>query len=66
MFMTPGTSGAREVTRKPEPPELGPKKMRGLGDVVAAGLERVGIKKRKGCGCGKRQAMLNKLIPFKS
>ena len=40
MFMTPGTSGAREVTRKPDPPELGPKKMRGLGDVVAAGLER--------------------------
>lgn len=66
MFMTPGSSGSRDVTRTPKPIEDGPKKMRGLGDAVAAGLERVGIKKRKGCGCGKRQAMLNKLVPFKS
>lgn len=40
----------------------------GLGDMVAAGLERVGITKErvskalgKPCGCAKRQEALNKL-----
>lgn len=36
-------------------------KRRGLGDVVAAFLERLGIRKRPGCGCEGRQAWLNRL-----
>lgn len=38
--------------------------MRGAGDLVAAGLSAVGIKKKEGCGCGSRQAKLNRLISF--
>lgn len=37
---------------------------RGLGDVVARALEAVGIRKRKGCKCGKRQEALNRWFPF--
>lgn len=36
----------------------------GLGDVVARALEAVGIRKRKGCKCGQRQATLNRWFPF--
>ena len=40
------------------------KPLRGLGDVVAAVTSAVGIKP---CGgCKKRQATLNKIMPFKS
>ena len=39
--------------------------MRGLGDLVKKGTEAIGIKQKKGCGCGKRQDKLNKLFPFK-
>lgn len=45
--------------------------MRGLGDLVERGLSAVGITKQrvrnmtgKDCGCAKRQAALNALLPF--
>ena len=37
---------------------------RGLGDWLAQQLIRVGIRKRYGCGCGRRQETLNRAIPF--
>jgi len=40
-------------------------RIRGLGDVVARTLSAVGIRKKRGCGCGKRQAALNRLVPFR-
>lgn len=39
--------------------------LRGLGDLIHKGLELIGIRQTEGCGCQKRQAFLNKLIPFK-
>jgi hypothetical protein len=39
-----------------------PQPMRGLGDVIAAGTKAVGIKPC--AGCARRQATLNKLVPF--
>ena len=52
-----------------------PKPIRGLGDVVARGLDSVGITKERAkrvanfigledCGCDKTQELLNKLVPF--
>ena len=42
-----------------------PKKMKGLGDLVAKTIEKTtGIKSKEGCGCKKRQAALNKWVPF--
>lgn len=38
---------------------------RGLGDTVAKVANKLGIKKTPGCGCEKRQEMLNKLVPYK-
>lgn len=38
---------------------------RGLGDTLAKTLAAVGIRKRPGCGCGKRQAALNRLFPYR-
>ena len=44
---------------------------RGAGDLVEQVTKRTGIKAlvekvaRKGCGCGKRRDILNKLIPFR-
>lgn len=35
--------------------------MKLLGDRVEAGLKRVGIKARPGCGCQRRKAVLNRL-----
>ena len=40
------------------------KNHKGLGDTVAAITDLVGIKKTEGCGCKKRQAWLNKKIPY--
>jgi len=37
---------------------------KGFGDTVAALTDLVGIKKTEGCGCKKRQAWLNKKIPY--
>ena len=39
-------------------------KPQGLGDTIANGLEKLGVKKKKGCGCKERQEKLNKLIPY--
>ncbi len=48
-------------------------KSRGLGDTIAKIAERTGLAKvakvfervtGKGCGCGKRQEALNKLVPY--
>jgi hypothetical protein len=46
-------------------PQTTPRQSRGLGDVVAKALDAVGIKKQTGCGCGKRQEWLNRVLPFK-
>lgn len=37
---------------------------RGLGDSVANGLERIGIKKWRGCRCSRVQKWLNRLFPY--
>lgn len=39
---------------------------RGLGDTVAKVLEKAGVKPKRGCGCRKRQAFLNRLFPYRS
>ena len=41
-----------------------PANPRGLGDTVALGLQALGIRKRRGCRCGKRQRWLNELVPY--
>lgn len=38
---------------------------RGLGDTIEKTLSAVGIRKRPGCGCGKRQAALNRIFPYR-
>jgi hypothetical protein len=38
--------------------------VRGLGDLIAAVLGRLGFEKRAGCGCGQRQHWLNKIFPL--
>lgn len=45
-------------------PTLRPGRPRGLGDVLARWFARLGIRKRKGCGCARRQAALNRWFPF--
>ena len=40
-----------------------PNKPKGLGDVVASMTKAIGIKPC--AGCAKRQAALNRLVPFK-
>lgn len=37
----------------------------GIGDTISKLLRRIGIKKRKGCGCSKRQAKLNQWWKFR-
>jgi hypothetical protein len=41
-------------------------KSEGLGDTIGKVAKKLGIKKKPGCGCGKRQAKLNKLVGYKS
>jgi hypothetical protein len=42
--------------------DAAPPKMRGLGDVIAAGTKAIGIQP---CGgCKERQEALNKMVPF--
>jgi len=60
-MITPGQQFSR--LRQENPPE--PEKIRGLGDVLAKFFAAIGIKKRKGCGCAKRQNLLNKILPFR-
>lgn len=38
---------------------------RGLGDTVAKVTKAIGIKQKPGCGCAKRQEILNRLVPYK-
>lgn len=40
--------------------------LRGLGDLFERLLLWIGIKKKPGCGCKRRQAWLNWACPFKS
>ena len=45
---------------------VAPKRSRGLGDTVAKAIHKVSRGKIKPCeGCKKRQAKLNRLIPYK-
>jgi hypothetical protein len=37
---------------------------KGLGDTVAKVANKLGFKKTEGCGCQKRQEILNKLVPY--
>ena len=37
------------------------RRLRGLGDVLAALFKAVGVKQKPGCGCKRRQEKLNKL-----
>ena len=37
---------------------------RGLGDTIAKAAKAMGIKQTPGCGCEKRQEVLNKLIDY--
>lgn len=55
--------------RTSEPPERYHRQcdaqgLRGVGDLVAAALSAIGIKKQPGCGCQRRQDALNRLFPF--
>ena len=38
---------------------------RGLGDTIAKLTKRLGIKKKPGCGCGRKQAFWNRVLPYK-
>jgi hypothetical protein len=39
---------------------------RGFGDTVAKAINRhTNIKPKEGCGCKKKQEMLNKMFPYK-
>jgi len=42
------------------------KSMKGAGDLISKTLSSIGIKKKQDCGCGSRQAKLNRLMPFGS
>ena len=42
------------------------RKSRGFGDTVAKTINKyTSIKSKSGCGCKKRQEMLNKVFPYK-
>lgn len=38
---------------------------RGLGDTVSKFAKLLGIRPRRGCGCGRRRAWLNRLVPYR-
>jgi len=61
------TAARAKLTTEMQPPAPGtvaPPRMRGLGDVVAAMTNAVGIKANS-CGpCAKRREALNRLVPF--
>ena len=39
---------------------------RGFGDTVANAINKyTNVKPKEGCGCKKRQEMLNKMLPYK-
>jgi len=39
-------------------------RIRGMGDVIHRAARVLGIRKKRNCGCGKRRAKLNRIIPF--
>jgi len=39
-------------------------RIRGMGDVIHRAARVLGIKGKRNCGCGKRRARLNRIIPF--
>jgi hypothetical protein len=43
---------------------VNPSRSTGLGDTVAKVANKLGFKKTEGCGCQKRQEILNKLVPY--
>lgn len=61
--MTPGMQGGRMWKHQPTPPPRR-RRLRGLGDLLALGLGLVGIRPKRRCGCHKRQATLNRFLPF--
>lgn len=68
---TPNSDGMTPLTfcetcdfAEPEPPTDIASPITGMGDMVAKTLSAIGVDKKDGCGCGSRQAMLNRLLPF--
>ena len=65
---SPRTSATQEEIEemaKENGVELPKEEMEGLGDLVAKGIKKTtGIEAKEGCGCKKRQAALNKWVPF--
>lgn len=57
-------SDLEDVTEAPEDYDVNSKASRGLGDTTKLLLQKMGIKNQCG-GCKKRQAALNKLVPYK-
>ena len=39
-------------------------RIRGMGDVIHRAARVLGIRQKRNCGCGKRRARLNRIIPF--
>jgi len=39
-------------------------RIRGMGDVIHHAARVLGIRKKRNCGCGKRRAKFNRIIPF--
>ena len=54
--------------RIPPRPQIQRQRMqpRGFGDTVANAINKyTNVKPKEGCGCKKRQEMLNKMLPYK-
>ena len=53
--------------RMPPRPQIQRQRMqpRGFGDTVANAINKyTNVKPKEGCGCKKRQEMLNKMLPY--
>ena len=52
--------------RIPPRPQIQRRQSRGFGDTVANAINKyTNVKPKEGCGCKKRQEMLNKMLPYK-
>ena len=54
--------------RRPPRPQIQRQRRqsRGFGDTVANAINKyTNVKPKEGCGCKKRQEMLNKMLPYK-
>lgn len=51
-------SSLPSTTPRPRDPD------RGLGDTLARLFQAVGVRRKPGCGCGRRQSLLNRLVPY--